>query len=134
VAWVAGRKDVLALLFISAALFVHTRDRRHGGVTVPLLLALAMMSKGVAIAGPTFLRRTQAAEAPCERRLLCEHADPDRREAHCARESAALTFVTVFASQKRFNRHAISPRRAAHRGPIEASTVLAGRRRWSAER
>jgi tetratricopeptide (TPR) repeat protein len=55
VAWIAGRKDVLALLFLSAALFVHARDRRHGVVTVPALLALAMLSKSLAVVGPLLL-------------------------------------------------------------------------------
>jgi hypothetical protein len=55
VAWIAGRKDVLALLFVAAALFVHTRDRRHGIVTVPLLLVLATTSKSMAIVGPLLL-------------------------------------------------------------------------------
>jgi tetratricopeptide (TPR) repeat protein len=55
VAWIAGRKDVLALLFIAAALFVHAGDRRLGVVVAPALLALAMLSKSQAVVGPLLL-------------------------------------------------------------------------------
>jgi hypothetical protein len=55
VAWIAGRKDVLALLFVAAALAVHSRDRRHGVVTVPALLVLAVLSKSLAVVGPLLL-------------------------------------------------------------------------------
>ncbi len=45
VAWLAGRKDVLALLFVSAGLFVHAGQSRLRPVWVPLLLTLAYFSK-----------------------------------------------------------------------------------------
>ncbi len=45
VAWLAGRKDVLALLFVSAALFVHAGQSRLRPLWVPALLLLAHFSK-----------------------------------------------------------------------------------------
>jgi protein O-mannosyl-transferase len=45
VAWLAGRKDVLALLFVSAALFVHAGQSRLRVLWVPALLTLAYFSK-----------------------------------------------------------------------------------------
>ena len=45
VAWLAGRKDVLALLFVSAALFVHAGHSRLRALWAPVLLVLAYLSK-----------------------------------------------------------------------------------------
>jgi tetratricopeptide (TPR) repeat protein len=45
VAWLSGRKDVLALLFVSAALFVHAGPSRRRVLWVPVLLLLAHFSK-----------------------------------------------------------------------------------------
>lgn len=45
VAWLAGRKDVLALVFVSAALFVHAGQSRCRAIAVPALLTLAYFSK-----------------------------------------------------------------------------------------
>jgi hypothetical protein len=45
VAWLAGRKDVLALLFVSAALFVYAGRSRWRPLWVPALLTLAYFSK-----------------------------------------------------------------------------------------
>jgi tetratricopeptide (TPR) repeat protein len=78
VAWIAGFKDALSLLFVSAALVVHARRpadaapleaSRAGGAThasrgaraalvpllVALLVALACLSKGVAVVAPALL-------------------------------------------------------------------------------
>ena len=55
VAWLAGRKDVLALLFIGAALYAYAGKARHRVVTVPLCLAAACLSKSMSVAAPALL-------------------------------------------------------------------------------
>lgn len=55
VAWLAGRKDVLALFFVGAALALYAGTWRHRRLVVPLLLLLACLSKGVAVAAPLLL-------------------------------------------------------------------------------
>ncbi len=50
VAWLAGRKDVLALLFVGLALWVYAGRGRHRIATVPLLLLCAMLSKSMSVA------------------------------------------------------------------------------------
>jgi protein O-mannosyl-transferase len=50
VAWLAGRKDVLALLFVSAALAVHATESRRRIWAVPLLLSGAVLSKSMSVA------------------------------------------------------------------------------------
>lgn len=55
VAWLAGRKDVLALFFVGAALVAYAKDdRRVRALAVPLVV-LACLSKGVAVAAPLLL-------------------------------------------------------------------------------
>ncbi|MEB2312675.1 MAG: hypothetical protein OZ921_07040 [Sorangiineae bacterium] len=49
VAWVAGRKDVLALFFVSAALAAQAQASRFRWWLVPLTLALAHLSKAVSV-------------------------------------------------------------------------------------
>ncbi len=49
VAWLAGRKEVLALLFVAAALFVHAGHSRLRPLWVPTLLVLAYFSKAQSI-------------------------------------------------------------------------------------
>ncbi len=51
VAWLAGRKDVLALLFIAAALFVHAGRSKQRWWLVPLLFLCAALSKSMAVVG-----------------------------------------------------------------------------------
>jgi tetratricopeptide (TPR) repeat protein len=55
VAWLAGRKDLLALFFVAAALCVHAGTSRRRAVLVPLLFALACLSKAVAVVAPVLL-------------------------------------------------------------------------------
>lgn len=50
VAWLAGRKDVLALLFVGLALYAYAGQGRHRTVSVPVLLACATLSKSMSIA------------------------------------------------------------------------------------
>jgi len=50
VAWLAGRKDVLALLFVGGALAVHAGDSRHRPWSVPALLVGACLSKSMSVA------------------------------------------------------------------------------------
>ena len=50
VAWLAGQKDVLALLFIAAALHCHARAADHARITVPLLVLAACLSKSMSVA------------------------------------------------------------------------------------
>jgi len=50
VGWLSGQKDVLALFFSTAALYVHARGGRAARGLVPLLLVLASFSKSMAIA------------------------------------------------------------------------------------
>ncbi|HJL24069.1 MAG TPA: hypothetical protein RMH80_17670, partial [Polyangiaceae bacterium LLY-WYZ-15_(1-7)] len=49
VAWLAGRKDVLALLFMGLALWRHARDGRDARVSVPLLWLAACLSKSMSV-------------------------------------------------------------------------------------
>ncbi len=49
VAWLAGRKDTLALLFVSAALFAYAGRSRWRALWVPVLLLLAHFSKAQSI-------------------------------------------------------------------------------------
>jgi predicted negative regulator of RcsB-dependent stress response len=53
VAWLAGQKDLCALVLVAAALLVHARGRRPWAV--PLLVLLAALAKGVAVAVPLLL-------------------------------------------------------------------------------
>jgi tetratricopeptide (TPR) repeat protein len=53
VAWLAGQKDLVALLLVPGALLVYARDRRPWAV--PLLLLAAMFGKSVAVAAPLLL-------------------------------------------------------------------------------
>src|SRR3954447_1934779 len=53
VAWLAGQKDLCALVLAAAALLVHARGRRPWAV--PLLVLLAALAKGVAVAVPLLL-------------------------------------------------------------------------------
>ncbi len=55
VAWLAGRKDVLALLLVGAALVAYAREERRWRLIAPALIALACLSKGVAVAAPLIL-------------------------------------------------------------------------------
>ena len=60
VAWLAGRKDVVALLLVAAALLVYARAPSAGVSAraiwwTPLLLVLATLGKGVAAAAPLLL-------------------------------------------------------------------------------
>lgn len=48
-AWLAGRKDVLALLFVGAALYVHAGSAKRRVWLVPLLLLVAELSKAVSV-------------------------------------------------------------------------------------
>jgi len=54
VAWAAGLKDALALLFLAAALRVYVAARARP-VTVTLLVALACLSKGISVVAPALL-------------------------------------------------------------------------------
>jgi tetratricopeptide (TPR) repeat protein len=53
VAWLAGQKDLCALLLVAAALCLYARARALWAV--PLLLLLAMFAKGVAVTVPLLL-------------------------------------------------------------------------------
>jgi hypothetical protein len=53
VAWLAGQKDLVALIFVAAALLVYAGQRRPWAV--PLLLLAAMFGKSVAVAAPLLL-------------------------------------------------------------------------------
>lgn len=55
VAWLAGRKDVLALLFVAAAFHAHAGVGRHRFWSVPVLVFFAVLSKGVAVVAPVLL-------------------------------------------------------------------------------
>lgn len=56
VAWIAGRKDVLALLFVAAALLAHRAlDPRARRLAVPALTFLACLSKSMSIVIPALL-------------------------------------------------------------------------------
>ena len=49
VAWIAGRKDVLALIFVAAALAVHARGRPSPRWVVPALLLVSHLSKSMTV-------------------------------------------------------------------------------------
>ena len=49
VAWLAGRKDVLALFFVAWALYVHAGESRFRPVFVPILLLFAHFSKAQSV-------------------------------------------------------------------------------------
>ena len=49
VAWLAGRKDVLALFFVAWALYVHAGESRFRPLFVPLLLLCAHFSKAQSV-------------------------------------------------------------------------------------
>jgi hypothetical protein len=49
VAWLAGRKDVLALLFVALALYVHSGVSRLRPIIVPALLVCAYLAKAQAV-------------------------------------------------------------------------------------
>jgi tetratricopeptide (TPR) repeat protein len=53
VAWLAGQKDLVALVLVAAALLLHARDRFPAAV--PVLLLAAMFGKSVAVASPLLL-------------------------------------------------------------------------------
>jgi hypothetical protein len=48
VAWLAGRKDVLAMAAVALALMVHAKSR-HARWLVPILVALAILSKSMSV-------------------------------------------------------------------------------------
>lgn len=54
-AWIAGQKDLLALLFVAGALCAYSGTMRRRAVVVPLLVALACLGKAVAVAAPVLL-------------------------------------------------------------------------------
>ena len=54
-AWLAGQKDVLALLFVCAALYVHAGESRARGLLVPLLVVCACLSKSMSVAALVLL-------------------------------------------------------------------------------
>ncbi|MEY4508308.1 MAG: hypothetical protein RLZZ450_430 [Pseudomonadota bacterium] len=49
VCWLAGQKDLLALLFVTAALHAHARDTPHSRAWVPVLAVLACLAKSMAV-------------------------------------------------------------------------------------
>lgn len=49
VCWLAGQKDLLALLFLTAALDAHARDTPHSRGWVPVLAVLACLAKSMAV-------------------------------------------------------------------------------------
>lgn len=55
VAWVAGTKDALSLLFLAGALLVHAGTSRARAPAVALLTALACLSKGTSVVAPALL-------------------------------------------------------------------------------
>ncbi len=50
VAWLAGQKDVLALFFVGAALYVHAGEGAWRRLWVPLLVLAASLSKSMSVA------------------------------------------------------------------------------------
>jgi hypothetical protein len=54
-AWVAGRKDVLAILFVSLAVDAYVRRSRATHFLVPLWFLLAMLSKSMCVTLPLLL-------------------------------------------------------------------------------
>lgn len=55
VAWAAGLKDALSLLFMAAALRAYARDGRRHALTLAAFTALACLSKGTGVALPALL-------------------------------------------------------------------------------
>jgi tetratricopeptide (TPR) repeat protein len=55
VAWLAGQKDLVALLLVAAALHAYAGERRRWQWAVPPLLLAAMFGKAVAVAAPLLL-------------------------------------------------------------------------------
>lgn len=55
VAWIAGRKDVLALFFVAAALWTYAGAWRGRALLVPLLVLAACLSKAIALVTPVLL-------------------------------------------------------------------------------
>ncbi len=55
VAWVAGTKDSLSLLFLALALHTHARAARGRPLLAALLTALACLSKGTSVIAPALL-------------------------------------------------------------------------------
>ncbi len=53
-AWIAGQKDLLALLFVAAALWTYCRDDRWSWLA-PLFVLLAALSKSMAVVAPGLL-------------------------------------------------------------------------------
>jgi hypothetical protein len=50
VAWLAGQKDILALLFVCLGLFAHAGDSRWRRLTVPLCVLAACLAKSMSVA------------------------------------------------------------------------------------
>ena len=73
-AWLAGQKDLVALLLVALALLVYARDRHLW--LVPLLLLAAMFGKSVAVAAPLLLIALQRYAAAARRRQLATLAAP----------------------------------------------------------
>lgn len=61
VAWLAGRKDVLALAFVAAALWAHAARARRAVIWVPLLLLAAHLSKAQSVTAIGLLAATDLA-------------------------------------------------------------------------
>lgn len=55
VAWVAGTKDALSLLFLALALHTHARSARDRPAPAALFTALACLSKGTSVIAPALL-------------------------------------------------------------------------------
>ncbi|MBI5486240.1 MAG: hypothetical protein HY905_02790 [Deltaproteobacteria bacterium] len=55
VAWLAGQKDLVALLFVAAALVSYAGNSRRRALLVPSLVALACLGKAVAVVTPLLL-------------------------------------------------------------------------------
>jgi tetratricopeptide (TPR) repeat protein len=55
VAWLAGRKDVLALFFVAGALAAYATQSRHRVWSVPLLFSAAILSKAMSISAVCLL-------------------------------------------------------------------------------
>jgi hypothetical protein len=55
VAWLAGRKDVLAMLFVAGALRAYATEARHRVWSVPLLFSAAVLSKSMSVSAVCLL-------------------------------------------------------------------------------
>jgi hypothetical protein len=55
VAWAAGLKDALSLLFLTLAMRAHAEERRWRAAVVASLTALACLSKGASVVAPLLL-------------------------------------------------------------------------------